>query len=156
MVHPLVVILVLPISIRLLQCYLPPLLQPFQQQARKKNTFRKTIVLVSLTSTSADKPSSSKSPGLNYTVVTQVVVTWRPTTAVQVLCCGWLSEAAGWIWGHASKCFHVLDTETSRSIEHWKSTRKILVASLSLYTRLKGTSADPERARVRDAFNMPA
>ena len=34
-----------------------------------------TIVRVSLTSTSTDKPSSSKSPGLNYTVVTQVVVT---------------------------------------------------------------------------------
>ena len=47
----------------------------FPAAGRKKNTFRKTIVLVSLTSTSADKPSSSKSPGLNYTVVTQVVVT---------------------------------------------------------------------------------
>ena len=75
---------------------------------------------------------------------------------LQFRCCSWLSEAAGWIWGHASKCFHVLNTETSRSIEYWKSTRKILIASLSLYTRLKGTSADPERARVRDVSNMPA
>ena len=66
----------------------PPPPPTFPAAGQKKNTCRKTIVLVSLTSTSADKPSSSKSPGLNYTVVTQVVVTWRPTTAVQVLCCG--------------------------------------------------------------------
>ena len=54
----------------------PPHPPTFPAAGRKKNTFRKTIVLVSLTSTSADKPSSSsKSPELNYTVVTQVVVT---------------------------------------------------------------------------------
>ena len=53
----------------------PPPSPTFPAAGRKKNTFRKTIVLVSLTSTSADKPFSSKSSGLNYTVVTQVVVT---------------------------------------------------------------------------------
>ena len=75
MAHPLVVILVLPISIRFFQRYHPPPPPTFPAAGRKKSTFRKTIVLVSLTSTSTDKPSSSKSHGLNYTVVMQVVVT---------------------------------------------------------------------------------
>ena len=51
--------------------------------ATRKKTLRKTIVLVSLACTSGDKPSSSKSPGLVYTVVTQIVVTLESQTAAQ-------------------------------------------------------------------------
>lgn len=121
----------------------------FPAAGRKKNTFRKTIVLVSLTSTSADKPSSSKSPGLNYTVVTQVVVTLEANNCSSGVVADLVKQQVGYeVILLNSNCFPVLDTETTRSIEYWKSTRKILAASLSLYTRLKGTSADPEWARV--------
>lgn len=47
-----------------------------------------------------------------------------------------------------SKCFPVLDNEISRSSEFWKSTQKIMAASKSLYVKLKGSSTDPERAKV--------
>jgi len=47
-----------------------------------------------------------------------------------------------------SKCFPVLDTDTTCSSEYWKGTRKILAASKTLYAKLKGSSANPERAQV--------
>ena len=45
-----------------------------------------------------------------------------------------------------SKCFPILESDTTRGTDYWKSNRKILAASKSLYTRLTGSSANVKRA----------
>ena len=45
-----------------------------------------------------------------------------------------------------SKCFPVLESETATGIDFWKSNRKILAASQSLYKRLTGSSTSLKRA----------
>lgn len=117
--------------------------------AARKKTFRKTIVLVSLTCTSGDKPSSSKSPGIAYTVVTQIVVTLESQSCSPGIVADLVRQQVGYdVILLDSKCFPVLDTDTTCSSEYWKGTRKILAASKTLYAKLKGSSANPERAQV--------
>ena len=45
-----------------------------------------------------------------------------------------------------SKCFPVIESDTTNGIDFWKSNRKILAASQSLYKRLTGSSASMKRA----------
>ena len=45
-----------------------------------------------------------------------------------------------------SKCFPILESDTTASIDFWKYNRKILAASKSLYTKLTGSSTNPSRA----------
>jgi len=106
--------------------------------AARKKTFRKTIVLVSLTCTSGDKPSSSKSPGIAYTVVTQIVVTLESQSCSPGIVADLVRQQVGYdVILLDSKCFPVLDTDTTCSSEYWKGTRKILAASKTLYAKLR-------------------
>ncbi len=90
-------------------------------------------------------------------MVTQVVVTLEPHKCSQGVVVELVKQQVGYdIILLDSKCFPVLDNETTRSTEYWKSTRKILAASMSLYSRLKGTSADPGQALLSDESGVRA
>ena len=118
---------------------------------KKKNTFRKTIILVSLAPcATSDKPSSSKSADITYTVVTQMVITLEANNCGPAVVAELVKQQVGYdVTLLDSKCFPVLDNDTTRSMDYWKLTRKILAASKVLYKKLKGTSADPEKAKVQ-------
>ena len=45
-----------------------------------------------------------------------------------------------------SKCFPLRDCDSTVASEFWKSNRRILAASMSLFTKLTGTSTNPIRA----------
>lgn len=47
-----------------------------------------------------------------------------------------------------SKCFPILDTDTTTTTDFWKSNRKVLAASRSLYTKLTGSSTNPKHANT--------
>lgn len=121
----------------------------FSASGRKKSTFRKTIALVSLSRAPTDRPCTSTSPGLTYSIVTQVVVALEMSRCGPTVVAELVKQQVGYdVILLDSKCFPVLDNEISRSSEFWKSTRKIMAASKSLYIKLKGSSADPERAKI--------
>ena len=121
----------------------------FSASGRKKSTFRKTIALVSLSPAPADRPCTSTSPGLTYSIVTQVVVALEVNKCGPTVVAELVKQQVGYdVILLDSKCFPVLDNDISRSSEFWKSTRKIMAASKSLYVKLKGSSADPEHAKV--------
>ena len=120
----------------------------FSAGKRKKSTFRKTIVLVSLTNAASDRPSSSKSSNITYNVVTQVVVRLETDNCSPLLVAQLVEQQVGYsVILLDNKCFPILDNDTTRTNEYWKSTRKILAASKVVYVNLKGSSADPEKAK---------
>ena len=129
---------------------MPPKPRPlFSAGKRKKNTFWKTIVLVSLANAASDKLSSSKSSDVTYAVVTQIVVALEPDNCSPVLVAQLVEQQVRYdVILLDSKCFPILDNDTTRTTEYWKSTRKVLAASKVLYIRLKGSSTDPEKAKV--------
>lgn len=45
-----------------------------------------------------------------------------------------------------SKCYPILESDTTKSHDFWKSNRKVLAASKSLYIKLTGSSANPRHA----------
>lgn len=111
-------------------------------QRRKSATFRKTLQVVSLSLPNQNKPTSSKaSTHLDYKVVTQLVV------SLEVGQCSPSQQQVGFeVVLLDSKCFPILDCESTTATEFWKSNRRILVASKTLYTKLTGSSANPKRA----------
>lgn len=122
----------------------------FPASVRKKNTFRKTVALVSLSPAPADCPCISTSPGLAYSIVTQVVVALKVNRCGPTIVAELVKQQVGYdVILLNSKCFPVLDNDISRSSEFWKSTRKIMAASKSLHVKLKGSSADPEHGKVK-------
>ena len=45
-----------------------------------------------------------------------------------------------------SKCFRIIESDTTSMTEFWKSNRKILAASKSIYDKLRGSSTDFQEA----------
>ena len=119
-------------------------------QRRKSTNFRKTIALVSL-ATVADKPSTSKSSCLEYKVITQLVVTLEVghcslTSVTEAV----TQQVAFDVVLLDSKCFPILQSETTNETEFWKSNRKILAASKTLYDKLIGTRTNPKQANIEE------
>ena len=123
----------------------PPRTQVAQ---RRKSNFRKTVALVSLTSPNPNKPSTSKSLShLDYKVITQVVVSLEVGHCSPSLVAELVRQQVGFeVVLLDSKCFPILESETTAATDFWKSNRKVLAASKSLYVKLTGSSANPRRA----------
>ena len=114
-------------------------------RGRVKNTMiSKTIVLVTLHGGShfADRPSSSKM-NLLYEVVTQTQFSVDPNDCSPSAVAHSVSQSVGFeVILLDSKCYPLLDNATTSTSEFWRSTRKILAASKSVFQRLSGTSID--------------
>lgn len=121
---------------------------PAKLAAHRKNQFRKTIALVSL-STTSDRPSSSKSTSsLDYSVVTQLVITLSTNNCSVAVVSDLTQQQVGFdVILLDSKCFPIMDTDTTSSVDFWKSNRRILAASKELYHKLTGSSTDPKHAK---------
>ena len=132
---------------------LPPP-RPQLSLRRRPTTFRKTIAIVSLSLPNSNKPSTSKASGhLEYNVVTQVVVTLEVGRCSPANVAELVKQQVGFqVVLLDSKCFQILESDTTTETDYWKSNRKILAASKSLYTKLAGTSANLKRAR--DAVDL--
>ena len=122
---------------------------PFSATGQKRKTLRKTIALVSL-SEDCERPSSSRSSGVSYTVITQVVATLECNECTSSIVSDLVKQQVGYdVVLLDSKCYLILDDDTSQGVEFWKSSHKILAASKSVYTSMKGSSADPKRTKVQ-------
>ena len=114
---------------------------------KKPTTFRKTIAVVSLSN--SNKPSTSKASTqlLDYKIVTQVVVTLEAGHCSPLNVAELVRQQVGFeVILLDSKCFPVLESDTTMGIDFWKSNRKILAASQSLYKKLTGSSTSVKRA----------
>ena len=107
------------------------------------------MALVTLSVPNPNKPTTSKHTHLEYKVVTQVIVTLEIGNCTPSVVADLVRQQVGFpVILLDSKCFPILENETTSAIEFWKSNRKILAASSSLYSRLTGSSADPGRAKI--------
>lgn len=117
---------------------------------KKRATFCKTIILASLYTAQPciNKPSSSKSAGdILYNVVTQITVTLDLQNCGPTRVSEMVKEQVGYdVILLDCKCYPLLDNESTQGPEFWKSTRKIIAASKSLYLKLRGDSANPSMA----------
>ena len=125
---------------------LPP--RPQLSLRRRPATFRKTIAVVSLSAPNPNKPSTSKmSAHLDYKIVTQVVITLEvghcsPITAAELV-----KQQVGFeVVLLDSKCFPVLESDTTLGTDYWKSNCKVLAASKTLHSKFIGSSAQVKRA----------
>ena len=128
----------------------PALLRPstasVSAHKRRKSAFNKTIALVCLSSPDPNKPGTSRATHLDYKIVTQVVPIeagfCSPSSVAERV-----HQQVGFeIVLLDSKCFPILENDTTASVDFWKCNRKVLAASKALYTKLTGSSANPRRA----------
>ena len=108
---------------------------------------KKTIPVFNLSARDSNKPSSSKTNGLMYTVVTHVIVNLNSSAGECTV--GIVAEKVKAQVGFDtilldSKLYPVIDNDATSGIEFWKSTRKIMAASRSLYERLGGVPSSEE------------
>ena len=114
--------------------------------SRKANSFRKTVALVSLTSDHS-KPSTSKASGIQYKIITKLIVTLEAGHCSLATVAESINQQVGFpVVLLDSKCYRIIESSTTNSTEFWKSNRKILAASLSLYDKLKGTCSTLQEA----------
>ena len=85
------------------------------------------------------KPSSSKSNSLlEYQVITQFVVTIDSDNCSLATVSNLVQQQIGFeAMLLDSKCFSVMESDTTNSMEFWKLNRRILAASKELYDKLK-------------------
>ena len=117
----------------------PPLPHP-PRSSKSSRVIKKTIMVVTFPQKSKGKAKCSTR--MEYTVVTQVVVSLTPSQcsveAVTELVTQQLGFQAVLL---DSKCFPLIGNEGT-SGDFWKGTRKILAASKSHYEKSTGQSAD--------------
>ena len=102
-----------------------------------KKSVRKAVSLVSLSSVDTTKASTSKPQRMDYSVVTQVFLCLEPDQC-NVRSVG---DLVAWQVGFPvilldSKLYPLLSNEGTSGVDFWRSTRKILAASKSLYQQL--------------------
>ena len=114
---------------------LPP---PHPPRYAKSTKVKKTIMIVSLSKKCKEK--KGRNIKLNYSVVTQVVITLPLCQCNVSVATEKVTKQVGYDILLDSKCLPVLTSEGTSGLEFWKSTRKILAASWSVYEQLTGKS----------------
>lgn len=110
---------------------LPP---PHPPRSTKNAKIKKTIMVVSL-----HKKGKAKKGRIEYTTVTQVVVSMTPAECNVSHVTDKVSELIGFpAILLDSKCFPLMKNESTSGLEFWKSTRKILAASAALWQQVSG------------------
>ena len=114
-----------------------------------KKAIRKAISLVSLTSVDASRPSTSKSSKMEYGVITQVFLCLTPDQCNVRSVSDLMAEQVGFpVILLDSKCYPLSSNSGTSGTDFWKSTRRILAASKSLYEQLSGHDSGVEHAEV--------
>lgn len=112
----------------------------------QKGIWRKTIIVVSLTKKGTG--SSKTNPHVDYKVVTQVFVKLDETKCTIKAVAEMVKEQLSFdVVLLDSKCFPLLDNDSTKGVEFWKSTRKVLAANRLTYTKLTGRSS-PEKPTI--------
>ena len=124
----------------------PP--RPQLAQRRKSNSYRKTIQVVSLSLPNQNKPSTSKaSTHLEYKVITQIIVSLEVERCSGSIVAELVHQQVGFeVIRLDSKCFPILECESTTAIEFWKSNRRVIAASKTLYKKLTGSSTSLSNA----------
>lgn len=116
---------------------------------RPKNTkFKKTIMIVSLSKRGKGKDRQR----LEYSTVTQAAVNLSQSQCTVQAVAELVAQQVGFeVVLLDSKCYQLLNTEGTSGVDFWKSTRKILAASRSLYEKVTGLAPQAhiiERAAI--------
>ena len=116
--------------------------------SRSKKTWRKTIILVSLTKREGVRACKGKSR-VDHEVVTQVVVNLGPSACSVSSVTDLVRKQVDFnVILLDSNCYPLLGNESTSGEGFWKSTRKVLATSRELYRKLTGQMTDPGRASI--------
>ena len=118
----------------------------------KKSTLTKTIVLVSLQLKDGQTPSSSKASKIDFQVVTNIVLTLEPSQCNLATVGKPVAQQVGFeVILLDSKAYPLLPSDATSGAQFWKSTRKVLAASKTLYEKCTGHDANVMRACGEEA-----
>ena len=110
---------------------------PHPPRSLKSNEIKKNILVVSLSKKGKERAKQH----LEYTTVTQIVISLSPSQCSVPAIAQIVTQQVGFqVILLDSKCYPLLSSEGTSGTECWKSTRKILAASKSLYERVSGMS----------------
>ena len=127
--------------------YSQPVLTPIPA-SRSKKTWRKTIILVSLTRKEGVRASKGNAR-VDYEVVTQVVVNLSSSACTVSAVTDLVRKQVDFdVILLDSKCYPLLGNDSTSGEGFWKSTRKVLATSRELYKKLTGQTTDPGRASI--------
>ena len=116
-----------------------------------KRVVKKSIVVANLSARDGSRASSSKTNGLTYTEVTQVLVSLTVAECNVLAVSEFVRAQLGFeVVLLDSKLYPIANIEATSGMDYWKSTRKIIAASRSLYERLGGVSPDAALAMQED------
>ena len=102
---------------------------------------------------SLSKKGKEKKGKLEYTAVTQVVVSLSPTESNVPAISQMVTQQLGFQAVLLDcQCYPLMSNESTSGIDFWKSTRKILAASKSLYEKVTGI--DPENHVICQALEL--
>lgn len=129
-------------------------LPPHPPRSSKTCKIKKTIVMVTVSKKGKDRPKGNSK--LDYTAVTQVVVSLTAAQCNVPAVTELVTQQVGFnVQLLDSKCYPLLTNEGTSGPEFWKSTRKILGASKSLYEKISGLSADMNIEQAIDLTDEP-
>lgn len=118
---------------------------------KRKKAWSKTIILVSLKKNEDVKGGTKKGNSrVQYEIVTQITVTLDSSLSCSV------PRVAGLVSKQAnidvvlldSKCYPILDNDSTTGESFWRSTRKVLAASKAVYEKLTGHCTNLSNANV--------
>ncbi len=134
----------------------PPLLKAQRWSA----VVKKTISVISLSVRDDSKGGSSRNHKLSYTIATQVIVninTGIGENTVSAVSALVKSQVGFEPILLDSKLFPLIDSDATSGIEFWKSTRRIMAASKSLYDKIGGVNPDIVQCEVdNDTTQTPS
>ena len=117
---------------------------------KKKKTWSKSVEVVSLKKREGVGASKMGNSKVEYETVTQVTVSFSSQSSCSVRK---VTEMVSTQVGVKvilldSKCYPLLENESTREESFWRSTRKVLAANRGIYDKLMGTCTNLQNASV--------
>ena len=125
------------------------LAQPPHPPMKRKKGWSKTIIIVSLKKKSSKGAASRGNMRVEYEIVTQVSVFLDPSSST-------VRKVAELVKRQIdvdvilldSKCYPLLENDSTSGELYWRSTRKVLAANRSIYSKLTGDCTDLGNASI--------
>ena len=117
----------------------------------RRKTIQKTVLLAKVAARDGNKPYSSRAGRLSHTIITSIIVKLdhsmgecNVTTVVEMV----KNQIGFDVILLDSKLYPLIANDSTSGLDYWKSTRKIIATSRSVYEKLVGKSPAEQISRV--------
>ena len=126
-----------------------PLVTQAHPPVKRKKGWSKTVVLVSLRKREGKGGSTKGNSRVEYDIVTQVTVTLDSSSCTVRRVADLVSKQVGVdVILLDSKCYPLLENDSTSVESFWRGTRKVLAANRAIYGKLTGQCTNVQNASV--------